>query len=131
MTRARPPSPSSWRIHDAEPDPIPCSSASARPLPRSRNENTPCRPRTVRAGNRASSASTAGSVARSSIVPRLRALDLGERMIRRISRRLRFWGAEHYAHQGVFLADVDFAAIDSRRDRNQVAFPEDGLVTLA
>ena len=62
---------------------------------------------------------------------RLRTLDLGDRMIRRIGRRHRLAVADDHAHQRFLDALVDEAAIDAGRHREQVALLQHGLEPLA
>src|SRR5262245_46701835 len=61
----------------------------------------------------------------------LRTLDLGDRMVRRISRRHRLGIADDHAHQRLLDALIDEAAVDAGRHREQVALLEHGLEALA
>src|SRR5262245_13573470 len=61
----------------------------------------------------------------------LRALDLGDRMIRRVGGRHRLAVADDHAHQRLLDALVDEPAIHAGRHREQVALLEHGLEALA
>src|SRR5208337_2857940 len=66
-----------------------------------------------------------GRVAVMALLPvatRSTALDLRERMLRRIGGRDRLGRSDHDHHDRILLADIGLAAVDARRHGNAVAF---------